>query len=113
MAQLDGSDRLVELERGYAIRAPGLRGNADVHTQLTAARRSVEAMQPSLEEALAAANLTQIATIDLSVSASPAPFAASPGLRDARHGDLLELFVPDLGAERGQLVLSVNEAGGM
>src|SRR5688500_7116902 len=109
---LDGSGRRVALSRGYAIAAPGLTGtggffpagSADTQT-----RASAPATQ-ELESAFRNTHMQEAVTIALSVRQTVAP-AGAPALRSPGGDDALELEVPDLGEERGQVVLMIKEDG--
>ena len=113
---LDGSPRPVPLGPGYALRTPGWRGTADVHAGGAAATRS--AMQglddgmDALDAALRQTQVTETRRIDLSLQpAAGARSAAS--LRSAQGMAEIELEVPDAGPDHGQLLLSIDDAGGL
>lgn len=111
--RLDGSNKTYELERGIVLRAPGLTGMVDVRAPRTATSRGPEMVNPALDAALANTNVTEVATVDISGAAAvPAPRDAAP-MRSRGNADALELLVPDRGPDFGNVVLSVNEAGGV
>jgi len=113
---LTGSSQPVPLGEGYAIRAPGIRGSADLKRPRSATERSrsrtADDGTAALDEALTAANVTEVRQVELSVRPVAATEAAAP-LRSVAGGDAVELQVPDLGSEVGQLVLACDEAGVM
>ena len=113
---LTGSNQTLPLGGGYALRAPGLRGTAELQQPgLGTTRSRVPALGDglaALEAALAAANVTEVREIELNVQ--PAAVVAGAGaLRSVQGEAAIELHVPDLGAEVGQLVLSVDDAGAL
>lgn len=109
MPELKGGSARVDLGAGYAIVAPGLRGRAERLAGGEPQTRAVELATPVLDAALAAAEMTSVATIE--INARPVPGPAATDLRDPRGDEALMLEVPDLGAEAGQVVMSVDEAG--
>ncbi|MCL4811411.1 MAG: hypothetical protein KJ061_02950 [Vicinamibacteraceae bacterium] len=115
MPQLTGAAQPVALGGGYFIRAPGVRGQAELRRPRTAGERSrsrtVDDGTTALDAAFSAAGVTEVRQIDLSVQPQPSA-AATTTLRsvDGRQ-DALELVVPDLGPETGQLVLACDEMG--
>ena len=118
MPQLNGSSQPVNLGQGYSIRAPGVRGNAEMRTSGPAgAARSrsatIEDGTAELDAALAATNVTEVRQIELTVQSSAGAAAAGGApLRSVdRQQDVVELAVPDLGPENGQLVLACDESG--
>lgn len=113
---LTGSSQAIALGNGYALRTPGWRGSAQLQQAgagTTRARAPVLADGlAALDAALAAANVTEVRQIELALQ--PAPGAATAGLLRGVHAEpAIELQVPDLGAESGQLVLSVDDAGAL
>lgn len=114
MARLTGTTQPVALGGGYSLLAPGVRGNAELKFPRSAEQRSrsrtVDDGTAELDAALAGADVTEVRQIDLSVQ--PAPVASGSTLRsvDGRQ-DALELIVPDLGSDVGQLVLACDESG--
>ena len=120
MPPLTGGTARVDLGRGYALIAPGLRGTAEriddtasgMGARETRASDIGTTATPLLDDALARAELTTVATVE--IAATPVPGASAVAdLRDPRGDDALELEVPDLGPEVGQVVLAVDEVGGL
>jgi len=108
---LDGTNRTVEIGLGYSLRAPGLKGIATARDPRQPGTRAAEAgVTEVLDAALRDANVSEARTVELAVSAAPMPPAAAP-LRDSRGSDALELQTPDLGPDREQVVMAMNEAG--
>lgn len=101
MATLDGSSRAVTVGLGITLRAPGLRGSAEVHNIATGSptrAAEVDGSGPALERALAEQGFLRLRVIALDVAPTPHPPSGevrSPG------SDLpgLEVSVPDLGAD--------------
>lgn len=112
--ELDASGRRTPLTRGYAISAPGLMGAVGVFasSQVTGQTRSSTPRVRELDAAFANAGVREAATIALDVRAVGAP-ATAPVLRSATGADALQLEVPDLGAERAQVVLAIDEEGAL
>jgi hypothetical protein len=116
MATLTGSTQPISLGEGYALRAPGIRGSADLQrprTQSERARsRSPRDGTAELDEALRATNVVEIREIEVTASPTgPAPAAARG--RGEERAETIELQVPDLGPENGQVVLAADESGAM
>ncbi len=118
MPQLNGSSQPVSLGQGYSIRAPGVRGNAEMSSSGPAGTgrsrsATIEDGTAELDAALAATNVTEVRQIELTVQ--PAVGAVVTGGARLRsmdgQQDVVELAVPDLGPENGQLVLSCDESG--
>jgi len=116
MATLTGSTQPIPLGEGYALRAPGIRGAADLQRPSTPADRA-RSRAPrdgttALDEALQATNVAEVREIE--VAATPSgPAAATRGARGEERAETIELQVPDLGPETGQLVLAADESGVM
>lgn len=112
--QLTGSPQAIALDKGYSIRAPGLRGTAVLSRPRTAAdrarSRSGEDGTSALDAALANANVTEVRQIELFLQPTSGA-EATRALRSLDGQEMLELQVPDLGAETGQLVLACDETG--
>jgi len=112
--QLNGSVQNVPLGQGYFVRSPGVRGTADLKQPRTAAERGIsrgpDDGTAALDQALAATGLTEVRQVDLRLAPTPLADAAR-SLRSTDGQDVLELHVPDLGPDAGQLVLSCDEAG--
>lgn len=111
---ITGSPQAVPLGGGYALRAPGLEGTAEVVPATVGLGRSIRASGAgllALEMALRASDTTP--TRDIEVDLRPVPGAGAPPLRSAHGEPGLELEVPDAGPEYGQLVLSIDDAGGI
>jgi hypothetical protein len=109
---LHGGAAAVDLGAGYSLRTPGLKGSVRVHGPKAAGTRGPELATDAFDQAFAAAGIDEIKTIELEVGGAPFPAAAAP-LRGPEGGDAFELAVPDLGADFGQVVLSVDEAGAL
>lgn len=113
-SQLSGSPQVIALGEGYQIRAPGVHGTVELRRPRTAedrARaRSAEDGTAALDVALANSNVTEVRQIELSLIPPPAA-AATRALRSVDGQEILELQVPDLGPETGQLVLACDESG--
>ncbi len=113
MATLDGSSRAVTVGLGITLRAPGLRGSAEVHNIATGSptrAAEVDGSGPALERALAEQGFLRLRVIELDVAPTPHPPSGevrSPG------SDLpgLEVSVPDLGGDVAQVLLAVDEHG--
>lgn len=112
MPDLSGGAERVQLGGGYAVRAPGLRGRAELVRGSGAEMRAREESTPLLDDVMSRVEMSGVATIDISARPVPGERADAP-LRDARGSDALMLEVPDLGPEAGQVVLSVDEAGAL
>jgi hypothetical protein len=112
MVRLDGSAAPVTIEPGYVITAPGLVGEAtsqDGREPLTRGG-GVEQATDAFDEALAATDLREARTIVLDVDQQPA--AGPTTMRTRSSGeDALLLETPDLGPDRGQVVLAIDEEG--
>lgn len=113
MATLDGANRPVALGQGITIRAPGMRGQAEVHDVSptgTSRAAQVAAANPALDRALAETGISVIRVITIDVAAAPPP--GSSDTRSPTSGeDGLVVEVPDLGADVAQVILAVDEAG--
>lgn len=111
---LSGSVQPVALGDGYSLRAPGLRGSADLRRPRSPAERARSRAPDDgstlLDEAFAQTGLTEVRRIDLTLQ-PPAAAAAAPLRSVDGTQQLLELAVPDLGPETGQLVLACDETG--
>lgn len=114
MPQLTGSPQPVSLGEGYAVRAPGIRGVADLERPRSATDRARSRAAAdgtdALDRALAATNVTEVRQVDLRLQPTP-PTDATRALRSADGQEVLELQVPDLGPDAGQLVLACDETG--
>jgi hypothetical protein len=111
---LDGSASPVTVEPGYTLQAPGLIGEATSAPPRGPAVRGggPEEATVALDDALAAAGLREARTIVLDVREQPA--AAPSTARTRSTGEEgLELETPDLGPDRGQVVLAIDEDGVM
>lgn len=115
MAILSGSVQPVALGDGYAIRAPGVVGNAELKRPRTATDRSrsrvVDDGTALLDTALSNANVTEVRQIDLTLRAAPASLPTRALRSTDGREDLLEVRVPDLGPETGQVILACDETG--
>lgn len=114
MPQLAGSSQAVPLGQGYAIRSPGIRGTANLITPRSSTDRSRsranEDGTATLDSALAATNVTEVRMIDLRLQPT-SPADVTRALRSADGQETVELEVPDLGPETGQVVLACDETG--
>jgi hypothetical protein len=111
---LDGSGSPITVEPGYVVQAPGLIGQATIAPPRgrTARGGGPEEATVALDDALAAAGLREARTIVLDVREQPA--AAPSTVRTRSTGeDGLVLETPDLGPDRGQVVLAIDEDGVM
>lgn len=115
MALLTGGASPVDLGSGYSILAPGVRGQAERRRPRTADERTrsrtVADGTEDLDAALTATGISEVQQIEITVQPRP-PRAAGALLRttDGRQ-EAVELRVPDLGPETGQLVLACDEMG--
>ncbi|MEP6762724.1 MAG: alpha/beta hydrolase [Gemmatimonadaceae bacterium] len=114
MPRLEGGSQPVILGGNYKIRAPGVIGQANItKDRVTAgATRSVGVAREgsSLDEALAAQGMQDVATIDISIERQiPQPAGAT--LRGPGGDDAIELEVPAPKEGMDAVVLSVNESG--
>lgn len=102
----------VHLGTGYTLRTPGLNGTAEVFVPRRGegVSRAAAPATPELEAAFANTDVEEAATIALDARSTGRP-AAGVTLRSASGEEALELEVPDLGPERGQMVLAVDENG--
>ena len=115
-APLTGSSQPVPIGEGYAVRAPGIVGVADLQHPRShgerARSRSPRDGTPALEEALANTNVTETREVELTLQPRRPGATAAVG-RGAAGGETIELEVPDLGPAVGQVVLATDEAGVM
>ena len=112
MRDLSGGSERVRLGSGYAITAPGLRGEVELIRGGGDDTRAREQSTPLLDGVLQRVEMSGVATVEVDARPVPGAQAAAP-LRDAHGDDALLLEVPDLGPEVGQVVLSVDEAGAL
>jgi pimeloyl-ACP methyl ester carboxylesterase len=116
MPELTGSSQAISLGHGYALRSPGIRGTAELLLPRNTADRSRSRAPvdgtPALDAALAATNVTEVRIIELHLLPR-SPADATRALRGVDGQETLELQVPDLGPETGQVVLSCDETGVM
>lgn len=112
--QLTGSAQAVAIGDGYAVRSPGIQGTADLRRPRDAATRSrgrvAEDGTEALEQALAAASITEVRQVELQLKPVTGG-GATRSLRGTDEREVFELLMPDLGAEAGQLVLACDESG--
>jgi hypothetical protein len=112
---LTGSAQPVPLGGGYALRAPGLQGSADMHAGAASTSRAgpsgIESGMLALDTALRAANVIEVRQIDLDLR--PTGSSGGSAIRGAGGEPALELEVPDAGPDHGQLVLSIDDAGAL
>lgn len=115
MAALTGTGQPVQLGSGYAIRAPGIRGTANVIVPRTGDERSrgrlAEDGTADLDRALEAANMTEVRQVQLELEPLAATATTAPAMRSADGQEIVELDVPDLGPDHGQVVLCCDETG--
>lgn len=113
-AQLNGSALPVPQVQGYVVRAPGIRGIPDLKRPRTgverACGRAPDDVTAALEQALSATGATEVRQIELCSAPTP-PADLARSLRSTDGQEVLELQVPDDGAEAGQLVLACDESG--
>jgi hypothetical protein len=117
VTHINGSTQTVDLGSGFALRAPGRRGTAELLQPGAATTRAPalkhDAGLVALDHALSTNNISEIKLIELSLqpAAGPPAFAPpAPGRFAATAGEI-ELDVPDLGADVGQILLSIDDAG--
>ncbi|HEY9145228.1 MAG TPA: hypothetical protein VIN36_00940 [Thiobacillus sp.] len=114
VSELTGSPQAIELGEGYKIRAAGVHGMAELRRPRSAADRGrarvAEDGTSALDAALANANVIEVRQIDLSLKPPPAA-GATRALRSVDGQEMLELQVPDLGPDNGQIVLACDETG--
>jgi hypothetical protein len=113
MPALTGTAVPVALgEASYAILAPGLRGQATLTRPPDAATRARSRSRDdgtaALDQALAATHLTEVRRVEIALQPGAGPAAAGV-LRGGAGEETIELQVPDLGPEVGQIVLAVDE----
>ncbi len=112
--RLSGSNQAQSLGEGYALRAPGMHGTAELFRRRSAEGRAVprsnEVQKDELDTALRSENITEIRQIDVVLERQPGPGRAR-GVRASEGTGMMELQVPDLGPETGQLVLGCDETG--
>lgn len=114
--QITGSNQSIALDPGYAIRAPGMRGEVEMLTprspEQRSQSRSAEDGTDALDAALAAENVTEVRQIVLRLQAPPPSSGATRSMRSADgRDDLVEVTVPDLGPETGQIILACDASG--
>lgn len=113
--QLPGSIQSIELGDGYSIRAPGVIGSAELKRPRSATERSrsrtVDDGTAALDAALAESNVTEVRQIEISLQPPPRTLPTRALRSIDGQEDLLEVSVPDLGAETGQVVLACDETG--
>jgi hypothetical protein len=112
MIQLHGGTQPIALGGNLSLRAPGLKGQAQVLPRRAAGTRGAELLTPELDAALAGAGLEEVATVELTVNTAPLPPAATT-MRGPDGADAFELEAADPGPGYGQVVMSVDEAGAM
>ena len=112
MAHLDGTGGAVDVAPGYRIVAPGLLGTVTARERRTPGvpDRGPELVTPAFDRVMEAAGLREVMNLDLAVRHVPPPPSA-PQTRTVAGEDALVLEAPDLGADVGQVVLAVDEAG--
>lgn len=116
MPTLNASSLPVPLgEAGYAIRTPGWRGQARLERAPDAATRArsrgADDGTADLDAAFAATGIAELRRIQLELA--PAAPGVAGSLRGRAGEAAVELEVPDLGADVGQLVLASDEQGAL
>ncbi len=111
MATLDGSSEVVELAPGTRLRAPGLRGTAEVRDPRDPGTRDGgdELATEALDDALAATELSEVQSIV--IEAAHVPISPDQEVRTSTGEEGLVLEVTDLGETVGQVVLAIDEDG--
>ena len=99
----------VDFGGGVRLDAPELRGRVTLHEPALDAERTRGLSAPVLDEPLARAGFSDLVTLEL--TAEPVLVVRGEGLRGPSGEEAMLLEVPDLGGERGQVVLAVDEAG--
>ncbi len=115
MTTLNASALPIPLgESGYALRTPGWRGDARMErpAPLAGRARGPHDGSEALDAAFAATGVTELRRIELSLVPA-GPSAGGATLRSTAGEPVVELQVPDLGAEVGQLVLACDEDGAL
>lgn len=108
MPSLNGGLQPVPLAPGYSIRAPGLRGSAELLRPKPAGTRGPDLATPDLDAALARADMTERAVVTMDATPERDVEVAT---RAPDGSPAFELTTPDFGADNGQVVMEVNEAG--
>lgn len=109
ISTLDGTAIPVDLGSGVTLRAPGLRGTAELEPQLFGGRADEPPLAtPALAEAIAAAGMEQVHGVQIAATEVPVTGLDIRGPAD--EGQLV-LQVPNLGARSPQVLLLVDEAG--
>ena len=110
---LDGSSRQINLGQGIAVRAPGLRGRAEVHDVGPGADTrapEVDGSGEALDAALTKEGFLRLRVITLDVA--PVPNAPIGDVRSPVTDEAgMEVTVPDLGEDVAQVLLAVDENG--
>ncbi|MGZ8379395.1 MAG: esterase/lipase family protein [Gemmatirosa sp.] len=106
--ELTGSSTSVVLGTGYTLRAPGLRGRADMALPAAPGLRGAGLPTDQLEQALAAESMRIVRTIDLQITDRT---PAGTTLRSAAGAPAVELETPDFGDETAQVLLAADESG--
>ena len=118
--QINGSPQTVDLGGGFGLRAPGLQGTAELLQPGVAATRAaaprLDAGLVALEDALRASEVSEVKSIELSLRPPPSvPGAAASGTARAAgpssSAGTIELDMPDLGVDAGQILVSIDDAG--
>ena len=105
----------VDLGSGYRLLAGGYRGQgratepSDYATGATRSATTRQAMSEEMEEALNRAGMREEQAIELMLIPEP----GSQPSRSARQEEAVILETPDLGEERGQVVMLTDEDGGV
>lgn len=110
MATLDGSGTPVTLPAGVVLRAPGLRGTAEVRPRLMGGRAGEPPRATgAFEEALSRAGMVQSVAVE--IQAQEVRVTGGTDVRAVDGSGALALEVPDLGPRRGQVLLAADEQG--
>ena len=112
--QLDGSNAPIDLGFGVRLVAPGLVGQGRTHDARQPGMRAGTVGQEtaSLDEALAAQDMSETMSVELDAAEAPTAGPTS-GLRAPGGEDAIMLEVPDTGPEWEHVVLEIDEGGVM
>jgi pimeloyl-ACP methyl ester carboxylesterase len=115
MMNLNGTDEPVVLAPGYTITAPGLLGTATIHQGRLPGTRDggPEKATEAFDNALKAAGLDDIMTIEMDVQSVPSVSTGGPptSTRTAQGEEGLVLEVPAPYETEEQIVLAIDEDG--
>jgi hypothetical protein len=113
MPALTGSNQPVALGAGYSLRAPGIVGSAEVRPAggVGGRARSAEDGTVALADAMAATGVIEVKQILLQLQPARPGQGPATALRSLSGQDVVEVAVPDLGPDTGQLILACDESG--